>query len=1061
MIRVVTLRRLVSLLAVLMPLVCALAVPTVARAQMDQSAYTDALVNGWQNWSWATVNLSNTTPVQSGTDSISVSAGPYQALYLHQTAFDSTPYTALVFWINGGSTGGQLLQVRATLNGAAQTVVTLPALAANNWQQVTIPLSSLGVQKQPDLDGFWIQDRSGTTQPTFFVDTITIKAQPPPSVVNVTVNAAQPVRIVDARHFAVNTAVWDADFDTSNTINLLTRMGAMALRFPGGSLSDDYHWATNTTDSNTWQWATSFDGFAQVATTVGTQAFITVDYGSGTPAEAAAWVQESNVTKHYGFKYWEVGNECYGSWETDINTVAHDPYTYAQRFQQYYTQMKAVDPTIKIGAVAVTGEDSYANNTNHPVVNPRTGQTHNGWTPVMLATLHSLGVTPDFLIYHRYAQGPGAESDQGLLLSNSTWSTDAADLRQQLNDYLGAAAPGVELDCTENNSVYTNPGKQTTSLVNGLFLADSICAAMNTEFNSVVWWDLRNGKETTNNNSSSLYGWRQYGDYGITDSVDPAGPADTYPTFYVDRLLQHFARNGDQLVNSTSDYPLLSVCAAERTAGGLTLLVVNKSPSNAFSTNITVSGASPGSTGTLYSYGIPQDNAAKTGVGSADIASSTIAGLSTSFSYSFPAYSANVIAFGTSGVPSPTPTATRTATATITPTSTPTVTSTRTVTATPTATITSTPTMTRTATPTATSTNTATATTTITSTATATATQTATATATATAVATATPTATPTTTVAVTTSLAFGNVALGQKLTKNLTVDNTGATHSLVVGSATSSDPAEFALSGTGTCGAIPIIVAPKTTCTLGVAFAPTALGAHSATLRIFDNATSSPQHATLSGTGIAGLTVSKSSLTFGSEKFGLKPALSLSVTNHQTRTVILSESFSGTNAADFSVTGGTCAATLGVGKACTSIVTFKPGALGTESAKLSVSDSPDPLSPYAVAISTGLTIPATVAPTSIAYGTLKTTSKTLNMTVTNLSGFSLPLSESFSGANAGDFTVAGGTCGATATANSSCTLAVKFTPTGGGSADSAIMAISVANDPSSPHRISLTGTGP
>ncbi len=1015
-----------------MPLLCCLAFPSAARAQTDQAVYTDALVNGWQNWSWATVNLSNTTPVQSGTDSISVSAGPYQALYLHQTAFDSTPYSALVFWINGGSTGGQLLQVQATLNGASQTVVTLPALAANGWQQVTIPLSSLGAQNQPDLDGFWIQDRSGTTQPAFFVDTITIKAQPPPSVVNVTVNASQPVRIVDARHFAVNTAVWDGDFDTSNTINLLTTMGAQALRFPGGSLSDDYHWATNTTDSNTWQWATSFDSFAQVATTVGTQAFITVNYGSGSPAEAAAWVQASNVTKHYGFKYWEVGNECYGTWETDTNTVAHDPYTYAQRFQQYYTQMKAVDPTIKIGAVAVTGEDSYANNTNHPVVNPRTGQTHNGWTPVMLATLRSLGIAPDFLIYHRYAQAPGAESDQGLLLSNTSWSTDAADLRQQLNDYLGAAAPGVELDCTENNSVYTNPGKQTTSLVNGLFLADSICAAMKTEFNSVVWWDLRNGQDTSNNNSSSLYGWRQYGDYGITDSVDPAGPADTYPTFYVDRLLQHFARGGDQLVSSASDYALLSVCAAQRTAGGLTLLVVNKSPSIAFSTNITVSGASPRSTGTLYSYGIPQDTAAETGVGSADIATSPITGLSTNFSYNFPAYSANVIVFGTGGAPSPTPTATGTAT----------------------------PTATASASRTATATTTATPSPTATATTTSTATATATSTATATVVATATPTATPTTTVSVTASLAFGSLALGQTLTKNLTVDNTGAIHSLVIGSATSSDPAEYALSGTGTCGAIPITVAPKTICTLGVAFTPTALGAHGTTLMIFDNATTSPQDSTLSGVGVAGLTLSKSSLVFGSEKFGLKPALSFSVTNHQTRTVSLSESFSGTNAVDFAVTGGTCTTTLGAGKACSIIVTFKPGALGTESATLSISDSPDPLSPYIVALSTGPTIPATVAPTSIAYGTLKTTSKTLNVTVTNLSGFSLPLSESLSGANASDFTVAGGTCGAMSVANSSCTIAVKFTPTGGGSAESASMAVNVTNDPTSPHNISLTGTG-
>src|ERR1035437_3081828 len=541
------------------PLIGWLAISCTARAQADETVYTDALVNGWQNWGWATVNLSNTNPVQSGSASIAVSAGPYQAVYLHHDAFASSLYGSLVFWINGGSTGGQLLQVQAELSGNAQTAVTLPALAANSWQQVTIPLASLGVQNQPNLDGFWIQDRSGNTQPQFYVDTVSFTALPPPAVVNITVDASQAIRTVDARLFGVNTAVWDGVFDTPTTTNLLTTMGNQALRFPGGSLSDDYHWATNTTDSNTWQWATSFDIFAQVASTVGAQAFVTANYGSGTPAEAAAWVQESNVTHHYGFKDWEIGNECYGSWETDTNTRPHDPYTYAQHFQQYYTQMKAVDPTIKVGAVAVTGEDAYANYTDHPVVNPRTGQSHNGWTPVMLATMRSLRITPDYLIYHRYAQSPGDESDQGLLLSNSTWSTDAADLRQQLNDYLGAAvAPSVELDNTENNSVSTNPGKQTTSLVNGLFLADSICAAMNTEFNSVVWWDLRNGQETGNNNSGTLYGWRQYGDYGVVDSADPAGPADTYPTFYVETLLQQFARGGDRLVSSASDYPLLS-----------------------------------------------------------------------------------------------------------------------------------------------------------------------------------------------------------------------------------------------------------------------------------------------------------------------------------------------------------------------------------------------------------------------------------------------------------------------------------------------------------------------
>jgi hypothetical protein len=853
MFRIVTIttRTARSLLPILIPLLWCLALPAVADAQTDQSVYTDALANGWQNWSWATVNLANTTPVQSGTDSIGVSAGPYQALYLHHDPFDSTLYTSLNFWINGGASGGQLLQVQATLNGAAQTVVTLPLLAANTWTQISIPLSSLGVQSQPNLDGFWIQDRSGATQPTFFVDAIAIKAQPAPNVVNVTVNAADTLRVVDPRHFAVNTAVWDADFDTTNTINLLTSMGAQALRFPGGSLSDDYHWATNTTDSNTWTWSTSFDQFAQVATTVGAQAFITADYGSGTPAEAAAWVQQSNVTKHYGFKYWEIGNECYGSWETDTNTRPHDPYTYAQRFQQYYTQMKAVDPTIKIGAVAVTGEDSYANYTDHPAVNPRTGRSHNGWTPVMLATMRSLGVTPDFLIYHRYAQAPGAESDQGLLLSNGTWNTDAADLRQQLNDYLGAAAPGVELDCTENNSVYSNPGKQTTSLVNGLFLADSVCAAMNTEFNSVVWWDMRNGQETNNNNSSSLYGWRQYGDYGVTDSVDPAGPSDTYPTFYVDRLMQHFARGGDQLLSSASDYSLLSVCAAQRKSGGLTLLVVNKSANNTLNANITISGATPGSTGTLYSYGIPQDNAAKTGVGSADIATSPVSGLSTSFSFNFPAYSANVIAFGPGGAPSPTPTATSTSTptstATPTPTATVTITATTTATATTTSTSTATATVTATTTPTASATSIATTTPTVTATRTATATATATATPSATATRTATPTATATPVPVGTvspTSLSFGKRTVGTtSTTKTVTLSNSGA-GALSVSSI--SITAGFIQSNNCTSP-----LSHGSSCKILVQFSPTIVGAFAGSLQINDNASNTPQVVSLSGKGV------------------------------------------------------------------------------------------------------------------------------------------------------------------------------------------------------------------
>ena len=314
----------------------------------------------------------------------------------------------------------------------------------------------------------------------------------------------------------------------------------------------------------------------------------------------------------------------------------------------------------------------------------------------------------------------------------------------------------------------------------------------------------------------------------------------------------------------------------------------------------------------------------------------------------------------------------------------------------------------------------------------------------------------------VTASLAFGNVPVGNTAAKNLTIHNTGRTNPAVISSVTRSD-SEFTLSGTGTCGPIPITVAPATSCTLGVSFTPSSLGSHPASLTVTDNATTSPQHATLSGSGIAGLTLSKTSLLFTSVKFGLKGVASFAVTNNQTRLANLRESISGTNPDDFHVTGGTCTASLAAKAKCTIIVTFTPGALNTESATLSVSDSPDPSSPYTVALSTGPTIPATVAPISLAYGTLtsKMPTKTKSVTVTNLSGFPLSLTEMISGANATNFKITGGSCTATASPNSACTIAVTFTPTGGGSPESAKMAVTVGNDPTSPHNISLTGAGP
>ena len=244
------------------------------------------------------------------------------------------------------------------------------------------------------------------------------------------------------------------------------------------------------------------------------------------------------------------------------------------------------------------------------------------------------------------------------------------------------------------------------------------------------------------------------------------------------------------------------------------------------------------------------------------------------------------------------------------------------------------------------------------------------------------------------------------------------------------------------------------------MAFAPSVIGSHNASLTINDNAATSPKNVALTGTGIAGLTTTSNNLVFGRVKFGAKGVKAFSVVNHQTQPVSLSESFGGTNAADFSITGGTCTPILGAGKACSIIVSFTPAVLGTESATLTVSDSPDPLSPYVVALSTGPTIPETVAPLTLAYGTVsQSSSRTLKTTVTNKSPFTISIGSAVTGVNAADFTITGGTCGPSLAANSSCTIGVKFKPTTA-AAESAMLVVTVPQDPTSPHNVSLTGTG-
>ena len=618
-----------------------------ANAQASLPIYTDYMVNGFQDWGWANRNLANPSPTHSGADSISVTTAVGTALSFEHSDFNVTPYGTLVFWANGGSTGGQRLEVTLQYGpygafiGPAYEV--LPALPFNLWQKYSIPLGSLEVAGVSNYNRITIKLTGSGTTGTFYVDDIQLNPVTAPALVHVGVDATLTNRPADARWAGINTATWDSSgLDVPSSLSALSEMGIQALRWPGGSSSDYfYHWALDPKNAN----------FDAIATNLGAKVFITVNYGSGSSNEAAAWVLSANTTNHCGFKYWEIGNECYGTWETDTNIPANDPYTYAVRAAGYMALMKKADPTIKVGVVAAPGEDSYANNTNHFEINPRTGTTNYGWTPIMLATLKSLGARPDFLVDHVYpeytptvappAVPPANDSDALVLQSTAGWASDAADLRQQINDYFGSGGTNIELVATENNSDSGAFGRQLTSIVNGLYLADSVCQIMKTEFNAYLWWDLRNGQSSSGSFDSTVYGWRAYGDEGVLSGTNK------YPTFYAEKLLQFFVRPGDTVLNATSDYLLLSAYATRKANGSLAFLVINKDVTATFTAQVSLANFTPWSTNIVRSFGIQQDEATRTNnptPGSQDIATNYVSAGAV-FTNSFPPGSITLFTF--------------------------------------------------------------------------------------------------------------------------------------------------------------------------------------------------------------------------------------------------------------------------------------------------------------------------------------------------------------------------------------------------------------------------------
>lgn len=193
-----------------------------------------------------------------------------------------------------------------------------------------------------------------------------------------------------------------------------------------------------------------------------------------------------------------------------------------------------------------------------------------------------------------------------------------AKLRSLLARYCGSHP--VKIILTESNSVSYNPGKETTSIVNGLFAVEDVLSWLQNGGSNATWWDLHNGAELNNTRlNGKLYGTTPYGDYGllsngsqVTDTSAPSHvtyseppPNTPFPPYIGLKVLGPALAAGSTFVRATSAMADVNAYATRQPDKRLTLVLVNTSSTKSYTITPTFRGFTPAS-GTVDSFAATQ-----------------------------------------------------------------------------------------------------------------------------------------------------------------------------------------------------------------------------------------------------------------------------------------------------------------------------------------------------------------------------------------------------------------------------------------------------------------------
>lgn len=314
--------------------------------------------------------------------------------------------------------------------------------------------------------------------------------------------------------------------------------GVTAVRFPGGAWGDrndlkPYH----------------IDPFMQFVGQVGAMPTISVRLREGSAEQAADLVRYVNVEKGYGVQYWSIGNEptlFAAELQTSAKADDYETVQYNQEWREFALAMKEVDPTIKVMGPEV--HQFTANYDNNPK-----DSANLDW---MEQFLKANGDLVDVVTFHRYPfprsnTEPTASIDD-LRQHTQEWQYTMAYLRQLIQEITGRDIP---IALTEFNTHYNQAiGGEATpdSHYNAIWLAET--------FGQMIKQDLFMANHWMLTSQGGQGGW------GLITR------GEVRPSYYVYQLYSQF---GSELLHAESGVTAVSVYAAKRDDGALTVLVIN------------------------------------------------------------------------------------------------------------------------------------------------------------------------------------------------------------------------------------------------------------------------------------------------------------------------------------------------------------------------------------------------------------------------------------------------------------------------------------------------------